>query len=68
MKNKTWTIIRTATFFLIGLMNTVFIRTENTGSWENYAGYFFLLLAVIDSFFLVKYFINKYTSKDKSVG
>ena len=59
MKNKTWTIIRTAGFFLIGFMNTVFIRAEDIGSWKNYAGYFFLLLATADSFFLVKKFIHK---------
>ena len=68
MKNKTWTIIRTAGFFLIGLMNTAFIRTEDIGSWKNYAGYFFLLSAIADSFYLVKYYIRKNASTDKSAG
>ena len=68
MKNKKWTIIRTAGFFLIGLMNTVYIRAEDVGSWKNYAGYFFLLLAVADSFYLVKYYIRKNASTDKSAG
>jgi hypothetical protein len=59
MKNKIWTITRTAGFFLIGLMNTAFIRPENSGSWKNYAGYLFVFLAIADSFYLVKNFIRK---------
>ncbi|HKI79954.1 MAG TPA: hypothetical protein VKA26_15535 [Ignavibacteriaceae bacterium] len=59
MKKTTWTIIRTALFLLIGLMNTVFIRPEDIGSWKNYAGYFFMILAILDTFFLVKRFLNK---------
>ena len=59
MKKKTWTILRTALFFIIGLMNTVLIRPEDVGSWKNYLGYFFLLLAVVDSFFLIKNYLSK---------
>jgi hypothetical protein len=62
MKKKTWTIIRTALFFVIGLMNTAFIRPEDVGSWKNYLGYFFLLLAVADSFFLIKNYFYKKSS------
>lgn len=43
-----WTIIRIFTFTLVGALNTVFISPENMGTWKNYAGYFFLLLAVYD--------------------
>ncbi len=59
MKNQTWAVIRTAIFLLVGLMNTAFIRPEDIGSWKNYSGYFFLLLAVVDSFFLIKNFRKK---------
>ncbi|HKJ79738.1 MAG TPA: hypothetical protein VKA10_09385 [Prolixibacteraceae bacterium] len=48
---KHWAIVRTILFIVIGLMNTVFIRPEDTGSWNNNAGYGFLLLAVVDTFF-----------------
>lgn len=54
MKKNNWTIIRTIFFLIIGLMNTVFIRPEDIGCWKNYFGYLFLLLAAIDTFFLVK--------------
>ena len=63
MNKQAWTIIRTATFYLIGLMNTIFTKPENIGTWENYAGYFFLLLAVVDTFFIVKKFILKRKSE-----
>lgn len=54
MNNKTWAIIRTATFIIVGLMNTAFIRLEDIGSWKNYVGYLFLIFAVVDTFFLIK--------------
>ena len=54
MGKLVWTIIRTVGFLTIGLFNTVFIRVEDVGSWKNYVGYFFLLLAAIDSFVIVK--------------
>ena len=59
MSKTIWTIIRTAIFILIGLMNTVFIRQEDIGSWKNYVGYLFLLIAAADSFFLIKKIIGK---------
>lgn len=43
-----WTIIRIFSFILIGALNTVFISPENSGTGKNYAGYFFLVLAVYD--------------------
>jgi hypothetical protein len=54
MNKLNWSIIRTAMFILVGLMNTVFIRPEDIGSWKNYIGYLFLLIAVVDAFFIVK--------------
>lgn len=57
---KHWRIIRTAIFYLIGLMNTIFIKPENIGSWENYLGYLILLLAVVDTIVIImKYLRNK---------
>lgn len=38
-------IILTTT--VVGLMNTVFIRPEDLGTWKNYVGYAFLLIAVM---------------------
>jgi len=59
-KSKTsWTIIRTLLFYIIGLMNTVFIRPEDIGRWRNYVGYLFLLLAVIDTVLLIKNALKK---------
>lgn len=54
MNKNAWTIIRTVLFLIIGLMNTVFIRTEDVGSIKNYLGYLFLLVALIDAIFLIK--------------
>lgn len=52
--------IRIALYLTVGLFNTVLIRAEDIGSWKNYAGYAFLLLALIDSVVLiVKYFKSK---------
>jgi hypothetical protein len=59
MNKLTWSIIRTAMFILVGLMNTVFIRPEDIGSWKNYVGYLFLLIAVVDAFFIVKKILLK---------
>ena len=59
MNKLTWTIIRTVMFYIIGLMNTVLIRTEDIGTWKNYAGYLFLLVAAVDTFFLIKKLIHK---------
>jgi len=57
---KHWHIIRTAIFYLIGLMNTIFINPENIGSWENYLGYLILILAVVDTIVIIrKYLWNK---------
>ncbi len=59
-----WTISRTVLFITIGLMNTVFIRPEDIGTWKNYAGYGFLIVAVLDTFFIIKkYFKSKKNEK-----
>jgi len=57
---KYWYIIRTVLFYFIGLMNTIFIKPENIGSWENYLGYLILILAVVDTIVIIrKYLWNK---------
>ena len=52
-------IIAALAALFVGLMNTVFIRAEDIGSWKNYAGYLFLIIAVIDTFILVKKIVNR---------
>jgi len=47
MKKK-WDFLRTLTFIIVGLLNTVFIRPEDIGSWKNYLGYLLLAFAAMD--------------------
>ncbi len=47
------TILIILTAALVGLMNTVFIRPEEVGTWRNYVGYLFLLIAMIGSVMLI---------------
>lgn len=54
-----WTIPRTSTFWLTGLMNTVFLRPGDIGTWKNYVGYFLLMLALIDTIFLITVMLRK---------
>lgn len=56
---KQWTIARTLLFVIIGLLNTVFIRPEDIGTWKNYVGYGVLLVAIVDIFFLVKQYLKR---------
>ena len=42
-------IIRTIIFWALGLMNTIFIKSEDIGTWKNYTGYVLLILALIDT-------------------
>lgn len=50
---KSWPVIRTFLFLILGLMNTAWAKAEDLGSWKNYLGYLFLLLFVIDATVLV---------------
>ena len=45
---KYWPIIRTLTFLIVGVMNTILIRSEDIGSFKNYLGYLLLILAAVD--------------------
>lgn len=58
MKKTTWTIIRTIGFFIIGLMNTVLAKPEDIGTWKNYFGYLFIIIAMVDAFFLIRKFMK----------
>lgn len=60
---RTWTIIRTIGFIIVGLFNTVFIKPEDVGTWKNYVGYAFLVLAVFDIIFLIKPLLLKRNEK-----
>jgi len=59
MNRLGWSIIRIATFIFVGLMNTVLIRPEDVGSWKNYLGYFFLLMAIVDTYFTIRNIVKK---------
>ncbi len=48
-----WTVHRTLAFWVVGLLNTLFLKPEDLGSWKNYIGYFLLFLALIDTSFLI---------------
>ncbi len=53
MPKITWPIIRILLFLVLGLMNTLWIRPEDVGSWKNYLGYVLLALAVFDIIWLL---------------
>ena len=60
-----WHFIRTAIFYYLGLTYTVFINPVDAGTWKNYLGYLVLLLALFDTYLLVKEFSNKTKSSPK---
>jgi len=51
-RNLIWTTIRTLTFLIIGLMNTALIKPEDIGTWKNYVGCAFFIVAVFDTIYL----------------
>lgn len=53
-KNISWNVIRTMLFLIIGLMNMVFVKPEDVGTWKNYLGYGLLIFALSDAFFLIR--------------
>ena len=56
---KYWPVVRTLTYLIVGLFNTVMIRPEDIGSWKNYLGYFFLVMVVVE----IVIFVSKRTKK-----
>ncbi|QSS96907.1 hypothetical protein [Psychroflexus sp. ALD_RP9] len=58
-KKQDWTIARTLLFAIVGAMNTFFIKPEDIGTWKNYFGYLFLLIAVIHAIFIIKTYFTR---------
>jgi len=54
-----WNYIRTAIFYFLGILNTVFIRPEDIGTWKHFLGYLLLILAVVDTIFIIKNIIKQ---------
>jgi len=46
-------IIIVVTTLAIGLFNTLFIRPEDVGTWKNFAGYVFLIIAMVNIVILI---------------
>lgn len=51
--NHVWSISRILCFVLVGVMNTFLIKPEEIGTWKNYIGYIFLILAISDILILI---------------
>jgi hypothetical protein len=49
-----WHVERTTLFWVIGLMNTVWIRAGDVGTWKNYLGWAILTVAVVDTVVLFR--------------
>jgi hypothetical protein len=49
-----WHLQRTLLFWIIGLMNTAWIRPEDVGSWKFWVGAALLVIAVIDTIALLR--------------
>ena len=47
-----WHLIRTLSFWLVGLANTAWVSAESSGTWVSWAGWLFLFAAVVDSVLL----------------
>jgi predicted neutral ceramidase superfamily lipid hydrolase len=41
-------IIIVVTTLVVGLFNTLLIRPEDVGTWRNYVGYAFLIIALVN--------------------
>lgn len=48
-RRAVWQVQRTTLFWIIGTMNTIWIRPEEVGSWKNYLGYLILVIAIVDT-------------------
>ena len=44
-----WHLQRTLLFWIVGLLNTAFLRAEDFGTWKNWVGWGVLLIAAADS-------------------
>ena len=43
---------------IVGIFNTILIRSEDIGSWKNYAGWIMLIIAAADTIMVVRKFIR----------
>jgi len=64
-KNNLNSIIIIASTLLIGIFNTFLISPEQEGTWINYAGYVFLLIAGINILLFVLRLRKKKSSMDE---
>ena len=55
-------IVIVITTLLIAIFNTVLIKPEDAGSWKNYVGYAFLIIASINIIILLR-IIRKESTK-----
>ncbi|MCP4977567.1 MAG: hypothetical protein GY931_15550 [Maribacter sp.] len=53
------TILIFVSTIIIGTMNTLLLKPEDVGSWKNYLGYAFLIIALLNILFLVKQLKNR---------
>lgn len=67
-KKAIWTITRTLLFVIIGLFNTLFAKPEDIGSYKNYLGILFLLLAAADIVVLIVKYKKGYLHLHKPDG
>jgi hypothetical protein len=49
-----WHMQRTLLFWILGLLNTLFARPEDVGSWKYWLGWGLLVVAAVDSFFVYR--------------
>lgn len=59
-KKLMWDVSRTLLFTIIGLMNTIFAKPEDIGSYKNYLGMLFLVIAAVDALVLIFNFKKRY--------
>jgi hypothetical protein len=54
-----WTIQRTILFWIIGVLNTLFLRPEHVGGWRQWVGIVFLVIALADTIALIVGFVRR---------
>jgi hypothetical protein len=54
MSRNIWTYLRSATFYIVGFMNTFLIRPEHLWTWRHFFGIFFLILAIVETIYILR--------------
>jgi hypothetical protein len=54
MSKIIWHNTRTATFYIVGFLNTILIRPEHIGTWRHFLGIFLLVLAVVETIVILR--------------